>query len=93
MNNIEEQETHNISQKVEELTQVFEKYKNSQNKKEIIRGLIEDKYAPFDNIFSDIFLYLKMILQRGNTELIIYIFDNYSFEISPDEVTIKINFS
>jgi hypothetical protein len=39
----EQAEINNINKKIEELELTFNKYRFSQNKKEIIRGLIEDK--------------------------------------------------
>ena len=60
----------NLSVVIDELCENFTKYKNSYNKKEIIKGSIESE---------DIAKVLSALIDRNLDEIVVYILDNFSF--------------
>ena len=58
--------------------------KNKQNKKQIIKGLIENRQKV--NKLSEIYNILNSLIEKNLQDLIIFILDNYSFKITSNQV-------
>lgn len=68
-------ENANMSQVIEDLIENFAKYRNSYNKKEIIKGIIENEDIP---------KVLINLIEKNSEEVVVYILENFSFQKDND---------